>query len=75
MSILNNKWIKYKFEFQNDVDGMDEHEIAIHLQNVIGYLEFLIRHLGFWHNQIYKFSLIYNKNEDQIYNKMHTGKW
>ena len=54
---------------------MAKQEIAIDLQNVIGSLKFLIAHLGFWHNQIYKSFYIYNENEQQVYNKMHTGEW
>ena len=50
-------------------------EITIHLGNVMGCLEFLIADPGFWYNQIYKLSCIYNENEQQVYNEMHTGKW
>ena len=50
-------------------------EISIHLQNMIGYLKFLIGHPGFRYKQTYEISRIFNKNEHQIYNKMHTGKW
>ncbi len=32
-------------------------------------------HPGFWHNQTYEPSCIYNENERQIYNEMHTGEW
>ena len=38
-------------------------------------LKFLIRHPGFWHNQTFEPSRVYNENEEQIYNEMHTGKW
>ena len=50
-------------------------EISIHLQNVIRCLEFLMDHLGFWHNQTYESSGVFNKNEYQVYNEMHTSKW
>ena len=48
--ILNNKWIEYEFEHQNDIAQMAGQEIAIHSQNVIGCLEFLMAYPGFWHN-------------------------
>ncbi len=73
--ILNNKWIKHKFEYQSDVAQMARQEIAIHSQNVVGCLEFLMEHLGFWHNQIYEPSHKYNENEQQVYNEMHTCEW
>ena len=50
-------------------------EIAIHLQNMVGYLKFLMRHPGFWHNQIFEPSHIYNENEERVYNEMYTVKW
>lgn len=53
---------------------MARQKFVIHLQNMIECLEFLIRHPGFWHNQIYEPSCIYNENEDRVYNEMHTGK-
>ena len=53
---------------------MTEQKIAIYLQNVMEYLKFLIKYPGFLHNQRYELSHIYNKNEDRVYNKMHTGK-
>ena len=54
---------------------MARQEIAIYLQNVVRCLEFLMRHRRFWHNQIFEPSRVYNENEEQIYNEMHTGKW
>ena len=41
---------------------------------MIGYPKFLMKYPGFWHNQIYKSSYIYNKNNLQVYNKMHMNK-
>ena len=41
-------------------------EIAIHLQNIMDYLEFLMAYPSFWHNQIYELFCIYNKNEEQV---------
>ena len=38
-------------------------KIAIHLQNMINYFKFLLKYPGFWHNQIYKLSYLYNKNK------------
>ena len=55
--------------------GMARREIAIYLQNVVGCLEFLIKHLSFWHNQIFEPLYIDNENEEQVYNKMYNGKW
>ncbi len=42
---------------------------------MIGCLEFLIDYPGFWYNQTYKLSYIFNENEHWVYNKMHTGEW
>ena len=55
--------------------GMARREIAIHSQNVVRYLKFLMRHPGFWHNKTFEPSCIYNENEEQVNNEMHTGKW
>ena len=49
--------------------------IAIHSQNVVECLEFLMRHPGFWHNQIFELSYIYSENKEQVYNEIYTGKW
>ena len=54
---------------------MARREIAIHLRNVVGCLEFLMKHPGFRHNQTFEPSYVYNENEERVYNKMHTGKW
>ncbi len=54
---------------------MARQEIAINSQNVVDCLEFLMGHPGFWHNQIYEPSCIYNENERQVYNEIHTGEW
>ena len=53
---------------------MAKQEIAIYLPNVIWCLEFLIRHPDFWYNQTFEPSCIYNENEKQVYNEIHTGK-
>ena len=74
-SILNNEWIEHKFEFQSGVAEMAKREIAIHSQNVVGCLKFLMRYPGFRHNQIFELSRVYNENEERVYNEMHTGKW
>ena len=50
-------------------------EITIYLQNKVGCLHFLIAYLSFGCNKTYEPPCIYNKNEQQVYNKMHTGKW
>ncbi len=54
---------------------MADQEIAIHLRIIVGCLKFFMRYLSFWHNQIYKPSRIYNENEQQVYNEMHTDEW
>ena len=72
--ISNNKWIKYKFEFQSGVTRMARREIVIYLQNMMRYLKILIKYLGFWHNQIFEPSYVYNENKEQIYNEIHIGK-
>ena len=46
-AISNNKWIKLKFELENDVAGIAKREISIHLQNVLRCLKFLIKQSGF----------------------------
>ncbi len=73
--IPKDKWIEHKFEYQSGVARIARQEIAIHSQNIVGCLKFFMEHPGFLHNQIYELSCIYNKNDLQIYNKMHTGKW
>ena len=67
--------IKHNFELQSGVAGMARQEIAIYLQNVVGCFEFLLRHSSFRYNQRFEPSGIYNKNEDQMYNEIYTGKW
>ncbi len=73
--IPNDECIKHEFEHQSDVARMARQEIAMHSQNVVGCLEFLMGHPGFWHNQIYEPSCIYNENERRVYNEMHTSEW
>ena len=53
---------------------MPRREIAIHLQNMVTCLKFLMKYPGFWHNQTFESSCVYNENEEQVYNEMHTGK-
>ncbi len=45
--IPNDEWIKHKFEHQNGVARMAKQESVIHSQNMVGCLEFLIKHPGF----------------------------
>ncbi len=73
--IPNDKWIEHKFEHQSGVVRIARQEIAIHSRNVVGCLKFLMGHPGFWHNQIYEPSRIYNENERRVYNEIHTGEW
>ncbi len=73
--IPNDEWIDHKFEVQSGVGGMARREISIHSQNVIRCLEFLMGHPGFWHNQTYEPSRVFNENEYQVYNEMHTNEW
>ena len=49
-------------------------KITIHLQNVIGYLKFLMAYPNCRHNQTYEASCIYNKNKKQVYNKIHSNE-
>ena len=58
--IPNDKWIDHKFELQSDVSGMAGWKISIHLGNVIGCLKFLIDYPGFWYNQTYEPSHVFN---------------
>ena len=73
--IINDKEIKYKFEHQSGMAQMAEQKIVIYLQNVMSCLKFLMIHPSFCHNQKYKLFSIYNKNEQQVYNKMYTSEW
>ena len=61
--IPNDKWIKHKFAYQNGVARMAGQKIAIHLQNMMGCLKFLMAHPSFRNNQTYKPSYICNKNK------------
>ena len=72
--ILNDKYIRYKFKLESSVTAIARQEIAIYLRNMAGCLKFLIKHPGFWHNQTFEPSRIYNENEEQVYIKMHTDK-
>lgn len=47
---------------------------AISLQNMLGYLKFLMRYPGFQQNQIFEPSSVYNKNDELVYNEKHTNK-
>lgn len=73
--ILINKWIKYKFELENNVAKMAKQEISIYLQNMVRCLKFLMRYSGLQNNQLYEPFYVYNENEEQVYNEMHTGNW
>ena len=73
--IPNNVWIKHNFELRSDVAGMARQKIAIYLQNMVGCIEFLRRYPDFWHNQTFELFCVYNKNEEQVYNEIHTGEW
>ena len=74
LCISNDKWINHKFQLQSNVGEMASQESLIHLQNMIGCLKFLMGHPGFWQNQTYEPSYVYNKNKHQVYNEMHTNK-
>ena len=62
------------FELQSGVKGIARREISIHSRNIIKYLEFLIDHPDYCHNQTYEPYRIFNENEHRVYNKMHTGE-
>lgn len=53
---------------------MARQEIAIYSQNVVRCLKFLMRHPSFQHNQIYELFRIFNKNEQQVCNELHTDE-
>lgn len=61
-------------EFPNSVAKIFRREIRIFSQNMIQFLKFFIKHPSFGYNQIYKFSCVYNANENQVYNEIHTSK-
>lgn len=73
MRYTNDKWIDDKFEIQSDMSGIALQEISLHLQNMIGCLEFLIGYLGFWYNQTHKHSYIFNENEHEVYNEIYIS--
>ena len=47
MGHSEHKWIEHKFEVQSGLAEMARQEIAIYSQNVMGCLEFLMRHPDF----------------------------
>lgn len=53
--------------------GIVIQEILIHLQSMIGCLEFLIDHPNIWHNQTYELSCVYNEIEHLVYNEIYIG--
>ena len=48
--------------------------MKIYSQNVVGYFELLMKYLGFWLNQTFELSCIYDENEEPVYNEIYTGK-
>ena len=52
--IPENKWIEHKFNVESGVFEIAGQKIAIQSQNVLSYIEFLMEHPGFQHNQIYE---------------------
>ena len=73
--IPKNKWIEHKYNVESGVFEIAGQEIAIESQNVLSCIKFLMGHSDFQHNQTYKPYCVYNQNEDQVYNEMHTGDW
>lgn len=57
----------------SSIDKLVGQNLTIQSQNMIDYLRFFIRISGFWENQTYKLSCIYNQNKAYIYNKIHKG--
>ncbi len=55
--------MEHKFKYQYGMTQMARQKTVIHLQNIVGCLEILMGHPGFWHNQTYESSCIYNENE------------
>ena len=53
---------------------MARQEMAINLENIMGYLKLLMAYPYFWDNQIYKPSCIYDDNKQQVYNIIYIGK-
>ena len=72
--IPNDKLINHKFEFQSGESGIVGQKNSIHLQNVIGSLQFLIDYLRYWQHQNYKPSCIYNANKHWVHHEMHIGE-
>ena len=60
---------------ESGVDNIAGHNLTIQSRNVIDCLRFFMGHPGFWENQIYQPSCIYNQKDDRVYNEMHTGNW
>ena len=73
--IPEDKWIEHKYNIKSGVSEIAGQKIVIQLQNVLSCVKFLMGYLSFQHNQTYEPCCIYNQNEDQVYNKMHTGDW
>ncbi len=73
--IPDDKWTEHKFELESGVDNIAAQSLTIQSRNVIDCLRFFMGHLGFWKNQTYQPSRIYNQNDARVYNEMHTGNW
>ena len=71
--IPDDKWTEHKFELESGVEKIAGQNLTIQSRNVIDCLRFFIGHPGFWENQTYQLSRIYNQNDDRVYNEMHTS--
>ena len=48
-----DKWIEHKFNVGSDISEIVGQEIVIQSQNMLTYIKFLMRYLGFQYNQTY----------------------
>lgn len=62
--IPDNKWTEHKFELESSIDKIAKQNLSIQSHNMIDYLRFFLGHPGFWENQTYQLSHIYNQNVD-----------
>lgn len=60
LEISDNIQTKHIFELESDVDKTAGENLIIQCQNIIDYLRFFIGYPGFWENQTYQPSGIYN---------------
>ena len=71
--IPDDKQTEHKLELESGVDNIAGQNLTIQSRNLIDCLRFFMGYPGFWKNQIYQSSCIYNQKDDWVYNEMHMG--